>query len=111
MKVKNLITKLLDFNMDAEVVVSIGDTFDDISDFNLSWGGPNYSEGASSKNAEFIYIDVIDNSERISGDNCCNTQSEHLPEELIRKIEAVVKAKEEFENSKDEDFTKAKKAI
>ena len=44
------------FNMDAEVVVSTGDTFDDYAEMDISWGGPNSSDGNSKIDAEYIYI-------------------------------------------------------
>ena len=42
MKVRDLIRELIEFNMNAEVVVSTGDTFDDVSDFTLSYGDAKY---------------------------------------------------------------------
>lgn len=59
MKNRDLIKKLLDINIDADVVVSIGDTFDDVADFNLSWGGPNSGYGADKKDAKYIYINFM----------------------------------------------------
>ena len=63
MKVRNLIKKLLDSNMDAEVLVSTGDTFDDVSDFTLSWGGPNSADGSTISDAKFVYINLKENNE------------------------------------------------
>ena len=56
MKVRDYIKFLMDFNMDAEVVLSTGDTFDDHEEMNISWGGPNSSDGNSKIDAEYIYI-------------------------------------------------------
>ena len=64
MKNKDLIEKLKKLNPEADVVLSTGDTYDDIENFNLSWGGPNYGDGADGMDAEFVYI----NSEK--RDNC-----------------------------------------
>lgn len=64
MKNRDLIKKLLDFNMDAEVVVSVGDTFDDVIDIDMSWGGPNSNEGQSKDDVKFIYFNTNKNYER-----------------------------------------------
>ena len=64
MKVRKLIKKLLDSDMDAEVLVSTGDTFDDVSDFTLSWGGPNSADGATISDAKFVYINLKENNEK-----------------------------------------------
>ena len=61
MKVRNFIKFLMDFDMDAEIVVSTGDTYDDIEDLNLSWGGPHSSDGNIKVNAEYIYINNLTN--------------------------------------------------
>ena len=61
MKVRNFIKFLMDFDMDAEIVVSTGNTYDDIEDLNLSWGGPNSSDGSTKVNAEYIYINNLMN--------------------------------------------------
>lgn len=64
MKVRNFIKFLMDFDMNAEIVVSTGDTFDDYEEMDISWGGPNYGEGATKEDAEFIHINnLIDNKE------------------------------------------------
>ena len=63
MKVRNFIKFLMDFDMDAEIVVSTGDTYDDIEDLNLSWRGPNSSDWNTKVNAEYIYINNLMNSE------------------------------------------------
>ena len=64
MKVRKLIKKLLDSNMDAEVLVSTRDTFDDVSDFTLSWGGPNSVDDATISDTKFVYIDLKENNEK-----------------------------------------------
>lgn len=56
MKVRDYIKFLMDFNMDAEIVVSTGDTFDDYTEMDISWGGPNSSDENSKIDAEYIYI-------------------------------------------------------
>ena len=62
MKVRNFIKFLMDFDMDAEIVVSTDNTFYDYEEMDISWGGPHYGEGAGKKDAEFIYINnLIDN--------------------------------------------------
>lgn len=58
MKVRDLIKKLTGFDDDAEVLVSTGDTFDDVSDFNLSWGGPDSGDGEPKNMAKFVYINL-----------------------------------------------------
>ena len=64
MKNRDLIKKLLDFNMDAEVLVSIGDTFDDVIDIDMSWGGPNSKDGETKEDVEFIYFNTSKHHER-----------------------------------------------
>ena len=65
MKVRDFIKFLMDFNMDAEIVVSTGNTFDDFEDLELSWGGPHSSDEDTKLDAEYIYIDnmICNNSE------------------------------------------------
>lgn len=61
MKVRELIKKLADRNMDAEVVVSTGDTYNDVSDFCLSWGGPHSTDSEKDhRDEEFVYIDFFE---------------------------------------------------
>jgi hypothetical protein len=52
----------MDFNMDAEIVVSTGDTFDDYEDLDLGWGGPHSSDGDTKLGAEYIYINNLTNN-------------------------------------------------
>lgn len=59
MKIRDFVKFLMDFNMDAEIVVSIGPTYDDIEDLELSWGGPRSSDGNTKFAAEYIYIDNL----------------------------------------------------
>lgn len=68
MKNRDLIEKLQRLNPEANVVISTGNTFDDIEDFSLSWGGPNLGEGADGMDAEFVYINPVstDNSEPVT---------------------------------------------
>ena len=48
--VKDLIRKLLDFNMDAKVTINIsGVPFPLYSDFSLCWGNDNEGDSCSSK--------------------------------------------------------------
>lgn len=65
MKVRDLIKFLIDFNMDAEIVVSTGNTFDDYEEMDITFGGPNFCDGSKKSDAEFIYINnlVTDKSE------------------------------------------------
>lgn len=56
MKVRDLVKFLMDFNMDAELCISTGDTFYDWKDLALSWGNPNGGEGDTKKDAAFIYV-------------------------------------------------------
>ena len=65
MTVRNAINYLMDFNMDAEIVVSTGPTFDDYEEPNISWGGPDTGEnedGDGKSTAKFIYINNFDNT-------------------------------------------------
>jgi hypothetical protein len=64
MKVRNFIKFLMDFDMDAEIVVSTNNTFYDYEEMDISWGGENCGDGATKEDAEFIYINnLIDNKE------------------------------------------------
>ena len=66
MKVRDFVKFLMDFNMDADIVVSTGNTFDDIEDLDLSWGGPRSSDGNTKFDAEFIYINnYINNTSEV----------------------------------------------
>ena len=62
MKVKDFIKFLMDFNMNAEIVVSTGNTFDDHEEMNISWGGTYSSDENTKFDAEFIYINNFDNT-------------------------------------------------
>ena len=55
MKVRNFIKFLMDFDMDAEIVVSTGNTFHDYEEMDISWGGPNYGDGAGKKRCR-VYL-------------------------------------------------------
>ena len=49
--------------MDAEVMVSTGDTYDDVSDFCLSWGGPHSTDSEKDHwDEEFVYIDFFEDT-------------------------------------------------
>lgn len=65
MKVRALIQQLLEYNMDADIYVSTGDTFDDISDFELTYGGPTSGDGETKEQTKHVYINLVsnDNSE------------------------------------------------
>ena len=58
MKVRELIKNLTEFDMDADVLVSTGNTFDDVSDFSLSWGGPDSGDGETKDMAKYVYINL-----------------------------------------------------
>ena len=62
MKIRDFVKFLMDFNMDAEIVVSTGDTFDDYEEMDISWGGPHSSDENTKFDAEFIYINNFDNT-------------------------------------------------
>lgn len=63
MKVRELIKKLADRNMDAEVMVSTGDTYNDVSDFCLNWGGPHSTDSEKDhRDEEFVYIDFFEDT-------------------------------------------------
>ena len=59
MKVRDFVKFLMDFNMDAEIVVFTSPTYCDIEDLDLSWGGPRSSDGNTKFDAEYIYIDNL----------------------------------------------------
>jgi len=62
MKVRDFIKFLMDFDMNTEIVVSTGNTFDDYEEMNISWGGPHSSDGHTKFDAEYIFIDnLMDN--------------------------------------------------
>ena len=85
MKVRELIKKLADRNMDAEVMVSTGDTYNDVSDFCLRWGGPHSTDSEKDhRDEEFVYIDFF-------GDNRENAALPDVPVgERIRNSIAMV---------------------
>lgn len=60
MKVRELIKNLVEFHMDTDVLVSTGNTFDDVSDFSLSWGGPESGDNEPKDMAKFVYINFND---------------------------------------------------
>lgn len=57
MKVRDLIIQLLNSDMDAEVLVSTGNTIDDVSDFTLGWGP--LPDGAELKEAKRVRIEFL----------------------------------------------------
>ena len=59
MKVRDAIKNLCQFNMDADILVSTGDTFDDVSDFSLSYGGPDSGDGETKLQTKHVYINLI----------------------------------------------------
>lgn len=63
MKVKKAIEQLQELNPDSELLVSTGDTFEDASDFTLSYGGPTSSDGETKTDTKFVYININDNKE------------------------------------------------
>ena len=89
MKVKELIKKLLDSNMNAEVLVSFGDTFDDVSDFTLSWGGPNSADGNKIEDEEFVYIDFLNRCEKYEDTSHLNCTTQEFPSELKEALEQL----------------------
>ena len=56
MKVRELLGQLVKYNMDADIVVSTGDTFDDVADFDLSYGGPDSGDGETMAQTKHVYI-------------------------------------------------------
>ena len=64
MKVKDTIKFLLDFDMDAEILMNTGDTFNESEEISFSWGGPHSGDSDEKKDAEFIYIGIDKNKER-----------------------------------------------
>lgn len=56
MKVRELLGQLVKYNMDADIVVSTGNTFDDITDFDLSYGGPDSGDGQTKSQTKHVYI-------------------------------------------------------
>ena len=66
MKVRELLGQLVKYNMDADIVVSTGDTFDDVEELDISWGSPYFGDGAEKKDAKIIYINTLHNHEQVS---------------------------------------------
>jgi len=62
MEVRELIRELLEYNMEADIHVSTGDTFDDISDFELTYGGPSSGDGETKKQTKHVYINLVGNN-------------------------------------------------
>ena len=62
MKVLELIRELLEYNIEADIYVSTGDTFDDISDFELTYGGPSSGDGETKKQTKHVYINLVGNN-------------------------------------------------
>ena len=94
MKVRELIKNLTEFDMDADVLVSTGNTFDDVSDFSLSWGGPDSDDGETKDMAKFVYINL-------NGENKEQTIHNDM---LIVKVSAYVRYWEDSEiNGADDD--------
>ena len=93
MKVRELIKNLAEFDMDADVLVSTGNTFDDVSDFSLSWGGPDSGDGEPKDKAKFVYINFNDeNKEQTTHDDM-----------LIVKVVAHVRYWEDSEIDGEDD--------
>lgn len=67
MKVRDLIIQLLNSDMDAEVLVSTGNTFDDVSDFTLGWGP--LPDGAELKEAKRVRIEFLPQREEAIKEN------------------------------------------
>lgn len=61
MKNVDLIKRLLDYNLNAEVLLAFGDTFDDVSDISISYGGPASSDGETKATTKVIYLNIKDN--------------------------------------------------
>ena len=64
MKVRDLIKNLVDLNMNAEVIVSTGDTFDDVSDFDITFGGPSFVDDGRKENAPYVYLNPFTNEKK-----------------------------------------------
>ena len=62
MKNKDLIETLQKLNPEADVVLSTGDTYDDVEDITISWGGRNFGDGATGMNAETVFIHSVKNN-------------------------------------------------
>lgn len=94
MKVRELIKNLTEFDMDADVLVSTGNTFDDVSDFSLSWGGPDSGDGETKDMAKYVYINL-------NGEN----KEKTIPDDrLMVKVVAHVRYWEDSEiNGVDDD--------
>ena len=62
MKVKELIIKLLKYNLDAEIKLDLFQNFDNLEDFSLSYGGLSEGEGTTAKTTELVSIKRKTNS-------------------------------------------------
>ena len=59
MKVKDLIIKLLDYNLDADIKLDLFNNFDKLEDFTLCYGGPGEGEGTTMKSTELVSIERL----------------------------------------------------
>ena len=66
MTVRELITELLEYNLDAEIKLDLFQNFDTLEDFSLSYGGLGEGEGTTSKTTELVSIDRLNqNTEKL----------------------------------------------
>ena len=59
MKVRELIIKLLDYNLDADIKLDLFNNFDKLEDFMISYGGPGEGEGTTAKTTELVSIERL----------------------------------------------------
>lgn len=66
MTVRELITELLEYNLDAEIKLDLFQNFGKLEDFSLSYGGPGEGEGTTPKTTELVSIDRLNqNTEKL----------------------------------------------
>jgi hypothetical protein len=90
-KVKDLIEELSEFNQDADIMVSTGDTFDDVSDFELTWGGPDSGDGQEKSETRHVYI------------NFNRKNEETYQDRMLVKVHAHVRYWEDSDVNGEED--------
>ena len=64
MKVEQAIKQLQEFNPEAGIPVSTGNTFDDVLDFAFSWGGPTSGDGEKKEWTKYVYININEDKEK-----------------------------------------------
>ena len=65
MKVRDFITKLLRYNMDAEVKLDLKSNWYELEDFEFGYGGPDCGEGLEPEDTPFVIIQPLGRSKEL----------------------------------------------